>query len=182
MKTIKCTFVGSGAVGKTNFLHTLITGSFPHIYSPTIFDNFSKEFEYENHKFNIDFWDTGGNEACCKLRPLCYPNTDIFVICFSLVSYTELEDVEQFWVPEIQKYCPKTPYILLGIKSDIRDDLLNHIRDDWGKVMGYKPIPTEVGEELKRKISALEYIETSPLHNYNVNETAMTICRCCIKN
>lgn len=180
MKNIKCTFVGPGACGKTNFLLTLTTGSFPYVYTPTVFDNYIKEFEYENQKIKINFWDTAGAYGYEKLRPLSYPMTDIFVICFSLVTYSELEEVEKFWLPEIQEHCPGKPYILLGIKSDIRDNMLNYIDEDYGRSHGYEPIPTELGEKLKRKIGALEYIETSPLHYYNVDEILMAICRCCV--
>lgn len=38
-------------------------------------------------------WDTAGQEDYDRLRPLSYPNTDVFCICFSISSPESLVDV-----------------------------------------------------------------------------------------
>ena len=35
---------------------------------------------------NIGLWDTSGREDYDRLRPLSYPQTDVFLICFSVVN------------------------------------------------------------------------------------------------
>jgi small GTP-binding protein len=68
---------------------------------------------------SLGFWDTAGPEDYDRLRPLSYPHTDIFVVCFSLVSPASFENVQAKWVPEIRHHCPNTPFILAGTKLDL---------------------------------------------------------------
>ena len=42
---------------------------------------------------NLGLWDTAGQEDYDRLRPLSYPQTDVFLICFSLVSPPSYENV-----------------------------------------------------------------------------------------
>ena len=42
---------------------------------------------------SLGLWDTAGQEDYDRLRPLSYPQTDVFVICFSLVSPPSYENV-----------------------------------------------------------------------------------------
>lgn len=42
----------------------------------------------------MGLWDTAGQEDYDRLRPLSYPQTDVFLICFSLVSPPSFENVK----------------------------------------------------------------------------------------
>lgn len=53
---------------------------------------------------------------------MSYPHTDVFLLCFSLVSSVSLENVKNKWYPEIQHHAPNVPFILVGTKLDLRDD------------------------------------------------------------
>ena len=57
-----------------------------------------------------------------RLRPLSYPQTDVFLVCFSTVSPSSFENVKEKWVPEITHHCQKTPFLLVGTQIDLRDD------------------------------------------------------------
>jgi Ras-related C3 botulinum toxin substrate 1 len=71
---------------------------------------------------NLGLWDTAGQEDYDRLRPLSYPQTDVFIVAFSIISTNSLENVQSKWVPEIQHHAPGVPIILVGTKSDLRQD------------------------------------------------------------
>eukprot|EP00494_Astrolonche_serrata_P004168 UN04180 len=71
---------------------------------------------------NLGLWDTAGQEDYDRLRPLSYPQTDVFLVCFSVISEPSFANVKQKWIPEITHHAPSVPIILVGTKSDLRDD------------------------------------------------------------
>lgn len=57
-----------------------------------------------------------------RLRPLSYPSTDIFVICFSLVTPVSFNNVKSKWAQEVTHHCPDAKILLVGTKCDLKDD------------------------------------------------------------
>lgn len=160
MHAIKCVVVGDGAVGKTCMLMSFSANSFPSDYVPTVFDNYNTAIMVDDTPYNLGLWDTAGQEEYDRLRALCYPQTDVFLMCFSLVDPPSFENIKQRWWPEIKHHCPDTPYVLVGTKLDLRDDegVVSELRK---KQMS--PILTAQGESLSKEIAATSYIECSAL-------------------
>jgi Ras-related C3 botulinum toxin substrate 1 len=129
-RNIKCVVVGDGAVGKTCLLVSFTTNSFPTDYIPTVFDNYSamlmvntdSQSSTHNKVVQLGLWDTAGQEDYDRLRPLSYPQTDVFLVCFSVISRASLTNVAEKWLPEIKHYCPNTPVMVVGTKTDLRTD------------------------------------------------------------
>ncbi|KAL1808848.1 rac-like GTP-binding protein ARAC7 [Daucus carota subsp. sativus] len=161
-KFIKCVTVGDGAVGKTCMLICYTSNKFPTDYIPTVFDNFSANVAVDGSIVNLGLWDTAGQEDYSRLRPLSYRGADIFVLAFSLISRASYENVLKKWMPELRRFAPNVPIVLVGTKLDLREDgyLAHH--------MGYDLITTSQGEELRKQIGAAAYIECSSRTQQNV--------------
>jgi Ras-related C3 botulinum toxin substrate 1 len=64
---------------------------------------------------NLGLWDTAGQEDYDRLRPLSYPQTDVFLVCFSLVSPPSYENVRTK-----VKNIRQTDYVLLLVDGGIK--------------------------------------------------------------
>ncbi|GAA6071828.1 ras-related C3 botulinum toxin substrate 3 isoform X3 [Tachysurus ichikawai] len=108
---------------------------------------------------NLGLWDTAGQEDYDRLRPLSYPQTDVFLICFSLVSPASFENVRAKWYPEVRHHCPNTPIILVGTKLDLRDDkdTIERLRDKKLSPITY-PQGLAMAREIGTSFSRLLFI------------------------
>ncbi|KAJ3039386.1 Rho GTPase [Rhizophlyctis rosea] len=160
MQTIKCVVVGDGAVGKTCLLISYTTNKFPSEYVPTVFDNYAVTVMIGNEPYTLGLFDTAGQEDYDRLRPLSYPQTDVFLVCFSVVSPASFENVKEKWFPEVRHHCPGVPCIIVGTQNDLRDDA-NAI-EKLAKNR-QKPVTSEAGERLAKELGAVKYLECSAL-------------------
>jgi len=160
MQNIKCVVVGDGAVGKTCLLISYTTNAFPGEYIPTVFDNYSANVMVDGKPINLGLWDTAGQEDYDRLRPLSYPQTDVFLVCFSVISSSSFENVKTKWVPEIQHHAPNVPILLVGTKSDLRKD------DSTIKQLSsrnQKMVTLESAQRMSKEIGAVNFLECSAL-------------------
>ncbi|KAL8542627.1 hypothetical protein ACS0TY_003490 [Phlomoides rotata] len=162
-KFIKCVTVGDGAVGKTCLLISYTSNTFPTDYVPTVFDNFSANVSVDGQTVNLGLWDTAGQEDYNRLRPLSYRGADVFLLAFSLISRPSFENISKKWVPELHHYAPSVPIVLVGTKLDLRED--KQFKKDY---LGACTISTEQGEELRKQIGAVAYVECSAKTQQNV--------------
>jgi len=167
MQAIKCVVVGDGAVGKTCLLISYTTNAFPGEYIPTVFDNYSANVMVDGKAINLGLWDTAGQEDYDRLRPLSYPQTDVFLICFSIISPASFENVKTKWHPEIKHHCHLTPFLLVGTKLDLREDKETLDRLAEKKL---QPISQSQGSEMARSIGAVKYLECSALNQTGLKQ------------
>jgi Ras-related C3 botulinum toxin substrate 1 len=160
MLNIKCVVVGDGAVGKTCLLISYTTNAFPGEYIPTVFDNYSANVMVDGRPVNLGLWDTAGQEDYDRLRPLSYPQTDVFLVAFSIISPHSFDNVKSKWWPEIQHHAPGVPILLVGTKSDLRNDssMISQLQ-----AKGLHVISQEQAQMRAKDINAVNYLECSAL-------------------
>ncbi|CAB3994898.1 rho-related BTB domain-containing 2-like [Paramuricea clavata] len=140
---IKCVVVGDGGVGKTKLICAQALGQSiqpepkrTHVHcihgshKPSVFaiDKYYKSAEIQARSNMIvdgvpvalRLWDTFGDHQ--KNRRFAYQNSHVVALCFAVNCPQSLESVNHFWYNEIKNFCPKTPIILIGTKSDCRQD------------------------------------------------------------
>ena len=160
IQSVKLVVVGDGTVGKTCLLIAYTTNSFPEEYVPTVFDNYSANVMVDGKTVSLGLWDTAGQEDYDRLRPLSYPSTDVFLICFSIVNPSSFTNVKTKWFPEVNHHCPDAKILLIGTKLDLRDD-----KEILAKLSmnGQRPITPSQGEQMAKDIRAVGYLECSAL-------------------
>lgn len=159
-RPIKMVVVGDGMVGKTCLLVAYTTGAFPDSdYEPTVFDNYAGTLVVDGVTANLTLWDTAGQEDYEKLRPLSYPGTDVFLLCFSISSEASYNNILTKWQPELKHHCPAAPYILVATKADLRQE------ESAGAL-----VTRAAGKKLSSKIKAYSYVECSAKTGASVRE------------
>uniref|UniRef100_A0A1B6M150 Ras-like GTP-binding protein RhoL n=1 Tax=Graphocephala atropunctata TaxID=36148 RepID=A0A1B6M150_9HEMI len=157
IRPLKITAVGDGMVGKTCMLITYTTQQFPKEYVPTVFDNYADNITVDDQEYNMTLWDTAGQEDYERLRPLSYPNTDCFLLCYSVGSRSSFENILSKWHPEIKHHCANIPIVLVATKTDLRNE-------------DGETISTAEGKKLKRKIKASRLMECSAKNGEGLDE------------
>lgn len=115
-------------------------------------------YEYKGSNFRVELVDTVSRGDYDEIRPKQYPNTNLILICFALISEGSFKSVKERWVPEVERYSPETPVLLVGTKQDLRNDpeLINNL-----KQKKQSPVQTEQGKDLAKEIGAVGYFEYS---------------------
>ena len=121
-----------------------------------------------------------------SIRPLCYKHTDVFIVCFSVVSPASFASIRGKWLPEIRRSLREKlqqqqqqngdhhhsgssaaipPFILVGTQCDLRHDVKVLIELD---AAGQKPIATDHARAVAARLGAMSYIECSALTQKNL--------------
>ncbi|WBW71797.1 Rho family GTPase Rho4 [Schizosaccharomyces osmophilus] len=164
----KLVVVGDGGCGKTCLLIVFSTGTFPERYIPTVFENYITQISYKpNGKIiELALWDTAGQEEYDRLRPLSYPNSNVILLCFSIDCPASLHNISEKWFPEVQHFCPRTPTMLVGLKSDLRQD---RNAEEVLRTQGLTPVTYEQAQNVASTISS-PYVECSAKEASGVND------------
>jgi GTPase SAR1 family protein len=195
--------VGDGAVGKTFLLTALLDDpqSDPidwdnPTYVPTAAKNNSVEWEYSDPEgavqdFNLEVWDTAGQEALKSLRLMAYPDTDIFMIGYDMTREVTLENIVGCELTKLNTFSlededsddddDKTTEvsswmreITQGCKSDFKVILIGTKADFWEEKMAKgdsKGMTTwQQGYDVARAIGAAAYIQTSAKTMQGISE------------
>lgn len=103
----------------------------------------------------VEICDTAGQDSMSELRELCYPGTDVLMLCFSVVRPETFRSVAERWTKAVANV--NAPLILVGTQSDLAHDsrVLQTL-----KGRGEHVVSEVEAKALATKINAV-YIETS---------------------
>jgi len=173
----KVVIVGDGAIGKTCLLKRMTTetdsdwAEFGENYEATTFGQQKLTWEDdEGSQFEIELWDTAGQEALESLRGMSYPGTHVIVVGYNCTDRQSLQNISFTWLPEFQDAVGDNCYIIMvGTKCDMVDAG----NDDC--------VDTNSAQDKAVEIGAVDFIETSAKTCQGINDLKMMIC-CAIQN
>ncbi|KAB7504651.1 Rho-related BTB domain-containing protein 1 [Armadillidium nasatum] len=195
---VKCVVVGDTAVGKTRLicaracnkqfsLSQLLNTHVPTVWAIDQYRIYKEKdlgvvVDGVNVSFSLRLWDTFGDHD--KDRRFAYGRSDVVLLCFSVANPVSLRNCRVMWYPEIRKFCPNTPILLVGCKNDLRhickdEEYLAYCRERSPLVRPTREcdlvMPGE-GRAVAREIG-VEYYETSVLSFYGVKEVFDNVIR-----
>ena len=167
---IKLMLVGDDGVGKTSFCYTFAENTFP--VDKPVFPG----YDILVNNVWVNLWDTAGGDEFSQCRCRSYPETDVFLVLYSLICRVSLERVRTKWIPEIKLHCPYySLFGLVGCKLDLRNDLATVERL---KERNETVITHEEGQAMADELGAVLFIECSSLHSTNIDETMESVVKC----
>lgn len=168
LSQIKISLVGDSGVGKTSMLIAYTTNFFPVGNPPAGFNSYTQNLLYEGSPTLLELADTPGSEDHDRLRPLSYPDSDVAAIGFAIDRRSSFDAVSERWLPEIRQHLPSVPWVLVGMKADLRDQ----------SDMAHAPeISSTEAAALAQALGAFAYIENSALTQHNLAESFQTMIR-----
>ncbi|XP_044740814.1 rho-related BTB domain-containing protein 1 isoform X2 [Chrysoperla carnea] len=188
---VKCVVVGDTAVGKTRLicaracnkqvsLSQLLTTHVPTVWAIDQYriykDVLERSWEVvDGVNVSLRLWDTFGDHE--KDRRFAYGRSDVVLLCFSINNPVSLRNCKLMWYPEIRRFCPQTPVILVGCKNDLRymyrdETYLSYFRDRSPFVRATRKSDLVMPDEARSVARELGiyYYETSVFTYYGVNE------------
>ncbi|XP_063932816.1 ras-like GTP-binding protein RHO [Zophobas morio] len=162
----KLIVIGDGVCGKTCLLIAFAKDEFNENHIPPVFETYIADVPVNGKNVELALCDTPGQEDYDRLRPIQYPETDVVLICFSVAWPDSFENVRVNWWPEVKHFWPNVPILLIGTKSDLRE---NKKKLAMLEKMGKKPVAREDAEALAKRIEAVTYLECSAKTKFNVH-------------
>ncbi|KAK5650893.1 hypothetical protein RI129_001922 [Pyrocoelia pectoralis] len=153
---IRMTVVGDGDTGKTCMLIVYKDKKYEEYYIPTVFDSYSMNVRVHGKTCTIILQDTAGQEEYDRLRPLAYPETDVFIMCFSVDKRASYNNIANKWIPEVRHHRPTAKIILVATKTDLRNE-------------NPKAISNKEGLALHNRVKSDGFVECSSKFTWNVN-------------
>ena len=103
--------------------------------------------------------------------------SDVVLLCFSIANPVSLRNCRAMWYPEIRKFCPDTPVILVGCKNDLRymyrdETYLSYFGERSPFVRAARKSDLVMPDEARAvaKELGVAYYETSVFTYFGVNE------------
>ena len=169
----KCVLVGDNGIGKTSLLTAYFEKRFTSEYIPSVYEQGpAAVVECEGKQIALTLVDIYEDPNYKRLRPLHYPNTNVFLLCFNIQNkYNGAYDnnsfarIEEMWHPEITHHCPGVPVLLIGLKHDLKPLFLSQQANKL--ICGYFRACNKDKNDNYIPIDILKVIESFLQHQYD---------------
>ncbi|XP_023325369.1 rho-related BTB domain-containing protein 2, partial [Eurytemora carolleeae] len=188
---VKCVLVGDNAVGKTRLicaracnqkvsLSQLLNTHVPTVWAIDQYRIYKEVLEnswvtVDGVEVSLRLWDTFGDHH--KDRRFAYGRSDVVLMCFDVGRISSLENCRTMWYPQIRRFCPNTPILLVGCKNDTRfiykdDQYLAYCKERSPLVRQVREkdlVMPDQGRAVAKELG-MPYFETSVLTFFGINE------------
>jgi len=119
---LKLVAIGDRGSGKSTLIHKFMTGNFVPMDSTIGASIYSKEMKI-NHggTLKLEVWDTSGSQGFNTMHSHYYKVAHVVLLFFSLADDDALVG-PQLWYDKISAANQKVLFVLVGTKSDIKND------------------------------------------------------------
>ncbi|NXX57181.1 RHOD protein, partial [Scopus umbretta] len=142
-------------------------------YVPTVFEKYTASLQVGGKPVKIHLWDTAGQEDYDRLRPLSYSDANVVLICFDVTDPNSLDNIPTKWYPEVNHFCKGVPVLLVGCKTDLRQDraALRKLQE-----RRLEPVSYQQAKAMARQVHAVSYLECSARYRENVGDIFAEAC------
>jgi len=160
--TLKFIVIGDSSVGKSNLLLQFTDKRFEQTHDVTIGIEFgSKIISYDNTIYNIQVWDTAGQETYKALTKSYYRGAIGCLLVYDITNRESFNDVSR-WLTDIKASNPdNTNIILIGNKLDLEE---------------YRTVSYEEGKKFADD-NKIEFMETSAKTGTNVHKSFINMIK-----
>ncbi|RMC05997.1 hypothetical protein DUI87_17542 [Hirundo rustica rustica] len=186
LKISKVVVVGDLYVGKTSLIKRFCKGNFDRDYKATIGVDFEIErFEIIGMPYNLQIWDTAGQEKFKCIASAYYRGAEVIITVFDLADIQTLDHTKQWLEDALRENEPDSSFIfLVGTKKDLVSDAvcerteLEAIRFAKEMQAEYWSVSAKTGENVKEffsRVAALAFeqsmikeLENTPGHRAQI--------------
>ncbi|KAL4236363.1 GTPase cdc42 [Mactra antiquata] len=160
-KPVHCTLVGDAMIGKSTLVQSFMQKHIPQTpYVATVLETYEGCLDVDGHKHNISILDNAGQHDYETMRSCSYKDSEVLVLCYSVVDRNSFESIKEFWVPEVNSCSRRRkPIILVGTQTDLRTS----------DVDSSENVTNREGEKLAKDIGADTFVECSAHVSETVN-------------
>ena len=183
---IKVILLGESGVGKTNIILRYVKNKFIKENVSTIGSSFiKKEIKRNNKIYNLNIWDTSGQEKYRSVTKLFIQGASIIMLVYSIDDLESFKSLE-FWYNHFIDVCNDYVFAIVGNKYDLFIDEENQkVSDEEAKKFAEEKnaiFKLVSAKEDKKGIDCLfeqmfdEYLKKNNINeNYNDNNNSIDI-------
>lgn len=105
----KVVVVGDAACGKTTLLLSATRGAFPEVIDTNTMQ-YSSKVKVDGKSAELELYDTYGTDESQRQRVALYPGSDVFVLCYSIISPYSFDNIRS----KVHPCCQFTHFLVVN--------------------------------------------------------------------